>query len=118
MNTRKILARFLIWRVKHIKQQHFILILSLVVGLLSGLAAVLLKNAIHYTHYLLTHGFAKDSESYCYLVYPLIGILITYLYVRYFVKDRIGHGVSRILYAISKNNSRIKSHNNFSSMIA
>lgn len=118
MNTRKILARFLIWRVKHIKQQHFILILSLVVGLLSGLAAVLLKNAIHYTHYLLTHGFAKDSESYWYLVYPIIGILITYLYVRYFVKDHIGHGVSRILYAISKRNSRIKSHNNYSSMIA
>ncbi len=94
------------------------LILSFVVGILSGLAAILLKNAIHYTHYLLTHGFAKDSESYWYLVYPFIGIVITYVYVRYFVKDRIGHGVSRILYAISRNNSRIRPHNNHSSMIA
>jgi len=94
------------------------LILSFIVGILSGLAAILLKNAIHYTHYLLTHGFAKDSESYWYLVYPIIGILITYIYVRYFVKDRIGHGVSRILYAISRNNSRIKPHNHYSSMIA
>jgi CIC family chloride channel protein len=94
------------------------LILSFIVGILSGLAAILLKNAIHYTHYLLTHGFAKDSESYWYLVYPIIGIIITYIYVRYFVKDRIGHGVSRILYAISRNNSRIKPHNHYSSMIA
>jgi len=118
MNTRKILARFLIWRVKHIKQRQFLLILSLVVGLLSGLAAVLLKNAIHYTHYLLTHGFDKETGSYLFLIYPIIGIVITYLYVRFFVKDQIGHGVSRILYAISKNSSRIKRHNNYSSIIA
>ncbi len=118
MEKKSLLARFFIWRIKHISQRQLIYILSFVVGIISGLAAVLLKNTIYYTHVLLTRGFDVESESYLYLAYPLFGILITVLFVRYVVKDNIGHGVARILYAISKKNSILKPHNNYSSILA
>ncbi|PKQ65491.1 chloride channel protein [Labilibaculum filiforme] len=118
MKNKSLLSRFLIWRVKNIKERQFVLLLSFLVGLISGLAALLLKNAIHFTHHFLTHRLHVDSANLLYLAYPAIGILLTVLFIKFFVKDNIGHGVSRILYAISKKNSQIKSHNNFSSIIA
>lgn len=101
-----------------IDQVKLVYFLSLVVGLLSALAAALLKNAIHYTHQILTGGMIRESGSYLYLAFPLIGMLLTLLFVRYFVKDKIGHGISRILYAISKKKSYLKTHNTWSSVIA
>jgi len=109
--------RILIWRNKKISERKFVLILSFIVGILSGLAAVLLKSTVHYTHHFLTNGFA-EGFNFTFLIFPLIGILLTVLYVKFFVKDKIGHGVSRILYALSKNNGRIRAHNNYSSIIA
>ena len=107
--------RILVWRNKRISERKFVMILSFVIGILSGMAAVLLKTTVHYTHQFLTHGF---STGYVYLVFPLIGIILTVLFVKFFVKDKIGHGVSRILYALSKNNGRLKAHNNYSSIVA
>jgi len=118
MKNKSLLSRFLIWRMKHIKERQFVLILSFIVGIISGLAALLLKTTIHQTHHFLTHNLHVDSVNLLYLAYPTVGILLTVLFVKLFVKDNIGHGVTRILYAISKNNSHIKSHNNYSSIIA
>jgi len=91
--------------------------LSFVIGLLSGLAAVLLKNTVHYTHHLITHGFDFAQGNYLYLVLPVAGIGLTVLFSKYVIRDNISHGVSRILYAISKKNGKIDSHNMYSSMI-
>jgi len=113
-----ILQNFLKWRVKNVDQRRFLYLLSFVVGLLSALAAVTLKNSIHYLSHLLTTWFNEGSGNYLYLAYPLIGITLTFLFVKYIVKEDIGHGVSKILYAISKKNSRIKSHNSWSSIVA
>jgi len=104
--------------MKHIKERQFVLILSFIVGIISGLAALLLKTTIHQTHHFLTHNLHVDSANLLYLAYPTVGILLTVLFVKFFVKDNIGHGVTRILYAISQKNSHIKSHNNYSSIIA
>lgn len=101
-----------------IDQVKLVYFLSLVVGLLSALAAAVLKNAIHYTHQILTEGITRESGSYLYLAYPLIGMLLTLLFVRYIVKDKIGHGISRILHAISKKKSHLKAHNTWTSIIA
>ena len=90
----------------------------MVVGIFSGLAAVILKNAIHFLHDFLTEGFDLTDWNYLYLLYPMIGIFITFLFVRYVVKDDISHGVTKILYAISKKDSNLKSHNSFTSVIA
>ena len=118
MKRPKFIGKFLVWRGEHITERQFVYILSFFIGLISGLAAVVLKNTIHYTHEFLTRGFDIESESYWYLAYPVTGIFLTILFIRYFVKDNIRHGVARILYAISKKNSIIKPHNNYSSIIA
>ncbi|HLN52526.1 MAG TPA: chloride channel protein [Lentimicrobium sp.] len=106
------------WRLKNISPRNFILIISFFVGLISGLAAVVLKNTVYYTHYFLTEGFENEAANLLYLAYPLFGMAITVLFVRYFVKDNISHGISKVLYAISQNNGLIKPHNNYSSLIA
>ncbi|HAN19715.1 MAG: chloride channel protein [Bacteroidetes bacterium GWC2_33_15] len=117
MRSQRFSRRILIWRNKNISERQLVIILSFIIGILSGLAAVILKNTVHATHLLLLNLFDTDF-NYLYLIFPIAGITLTVLYVKYFVKDNIGHGVSRILYALSKNNGRIKPHNNYSSIIS
>ncbi len=118
MSSNRFLSKYLNRYFFKIDQVKLVYILSLVVGLLSALAAALLKNAIHYTNKILTEGISPESGSYFYLAYPLLGMFLTLMFVRYIVKDNIGHGVSRVLYAISKKKSRISSHNNWTSLVA
>jgi chloride channel protein, CIC family len=112
------LIRMQKWRLKNISHRNFLLLLSMVVGLVSGLSAVVLKNTVYYTHYFLTVGFDTEAANYLYLAYPLFGMALTVLFVKYIVKDNISHGISQILYAISKKNGHIKPHNNYSSLLA
>ncbi len=118
MLPKSITGRLLVWRLRHIKQHQFILILSILIGIGSGLAAVTLKNTLYYTNYFLTNGFSYHGIYYLFLAFPVIGIILTILFIKYIVKDNISHGVSKVLYAISKTNSQIKPHNTFSSLIA
>ena len=105
------------WREKHIMQRHFILILSLFVGIFASLAAYILKTAIHFIQKLLIGWFNPDEVNVWYLVFPFMGITLTYLFVRFLVKDDISHGVTRILYAISQRKSIIKLHNVWTSIV-
>lgn len=98
-------------------EKNKIYILSLLVGLLSGTAAFLLKNFIHYVSHFLTRHFKASTESYFYLAYPMIGILISMLIIKYLIKDDISHGISKILLVISRKVGFIKAHNMFSSMV-
>lgn len=105
------------WRLKIFPSRQFIILLSLITGVFGGLAAILLKNTVFYTHEFLTHGFKANEFNLLYLAYPFIGMILTVLYVKFFVRDNIGHGISRVLYSISKNNSILRPHNTYSSMI-
>jgi len=118
MFRNRFLRKFWRYLFFDIDQVKLVYLLSLVVGLLSALAAAFLKNAIHYTQKILTEGITSESGSYLYLAYPVIGMLLTLLFVKLIIKDNIGHGISRILYAISKKKSRLKTHNTWSSIIA
>ena len=106
------------WRVEHVSDKMFLLILAFVVGFMSAVAAYVLHGIINLIVALLTSQFSKSSANWLYLVYPVIGIYLTSLFVRYIVRDEISHGITRILYAISSNRSRLKSHNCWSSVIA
>ena len=106
------------WRVAHVSDRMFILILSLLVGFFAAVAAFSLHWIINQIVMLLTSSFEKTTANWLYLVYPVVGIYLTSLFVRYIVKDNISHGITRILYAISSNKSRLKSHNCWSSVIA
>ena len=110
--------RLLRWRSDHVSDKMFLLILAFIVGLLSAVAAFMLHSIINLIVALLTSSFSKTSANWLYLVYPVVGIYLTSLFVRYIVRDDISHGITRILYAISSNKSRLKSHNTWSSVIA
>ena len=116
MAKRNFLERFLVWRSRYVDDKHFILFLCVIIGIVAAMAAVLLKTSVHYVEAWVRS--IRPSANWLYLVFPVIGILITVFYVRTFVKDNIGHGVSRILYAISRNKAVMKVHNMWSSMVA
>ena len=106
------------WRVEHISERAFMIILALIVGFFAAVAAFFLHWIINQIVQLLTSSFDRTGANWLYLVYPVVGIYLTSLFVRYIVKDNISHGITRILYAISSNKSRLKSHNCWSSVIA
>ena len=99
-------------------ERQVVLMLSLFVGLCTGLTAFVLKSLIEEIKHLLTSDFGIEDANLLYLVFPAVGILITMLFVRYIVRGDISHGVTKILYAMSRGRSRIKSHNRWSSVIA
>lgn len=96
-----------------------LLAMSLVVGVACGLVSVLLKLSIEAIHGALTSWLDGRPEVFnlLYIAYPGIGMLLSLLIVRYVVRDNIGHGVTRVLVAISKNDSKIKPHNTWSSLL-
>lgn len=94
------------------------LFVCFLVGIATALAAYVLKEAIHLIQNILTHSFSQTNANYLYLIYPIVGIFIAGLYVKFIVKDDISHGVTKILYAISQRKSRIKPHNMHSSLVA
>ena len=104
--------------LKKLPERDVMIILSLFVGICCGLAAVLLKSAIEFIHHSLTSWFDGEAYNFLYLIYPGIGMLIAMLFVRFIVKDNIGHGVTKVLQAVSKNESKIRSHNMWTSMAA
>ena len=106
------------WRVEHVSDRMFLIILALIVGFFAAVAAYTLHSIINLIVALLTSSFSKSSANWLYLVYSVVGIYLTSLFVRYIVRDNISHGITRILWAISSNKSRLKSHNCWSSVIA
>lgn len=99
-------------------ESKLLIILSLVVGLGSGIAAVLLKQMVHFVEWILTGWFNTPADSFLYLLYPGVGMLLALLFVKFVVKDNIGHGVTKVLLAVSKNESKIRSHNMWTSVAA
>ena len=104
--------------LKKMAERDVMMVLSLVVGVACGLAAVILKSTIDFFHHSITSWFDGIAYSFLYLLYPGVGMLIAMLFVKYVVKDNIGHGVTKVLVAVSKNESKIKPHNMWSSMVA
>ena len=115
---RELFFSFLLWRERHIKEKDFVLLLAFFVGIFSGMAAIILKYLIHFISNVLTGDVNLESGNYLYILLPAVGVIITALYVRYVVRDDISHGVTRVLYAISQNKSRLKQHNIYSSVLA
>lgn len=109
---------FVVWRERHISEKQFLLVLALFVGIFGGFAAVILKTLIRIIEQLLTSDGPLTEANYTFFIYPVIGIILAGLYVRYVVRDPISHGVTRVLYSISQNKSRLKRHNIYSSIVA
>ena len=99
-------------------ERQIVLMISLMVGVCTGLTAFVLKWLIEEVKTLLISGLAVENMNLLYLVFPAVGILLSLLFVNYIVRGDISHGVTKILYAMSRGRSRIKSHNRWSSVIA
>lgn len=106
------------WGEQHLNPKQAILILSFLVGVGAAFAAHILKSLIHFIEELLTSNFDVTHANWLFLIYPVIGIFVSALFIKYIVRDDIGHGVTKILYAISRRKGEIKTHNCWSSVIA
>ena len=95
-----------------------LLFLSFFVGVCGATVAIVVKNLLYYTNYLLSTAFPEAQVNYYYLAFPLVGIILTVIFVKYAVKDNINHGVSIVLNAISNYNGKLRPHNIYSSMVA
>ena len=113
-----IISRVDTWRKKHISDRELVLVLAFAVGFLASLAAYVLHFIIKQIEELVTSGFQVTTINWLYLIYPVVGIWLTSLFVKYVVRDNISHGITRVLYAISTKQSRLKPHNTWSSIVA
>ncbi len=110
--------RFILWRLKYISNKNFIIILSIIVGISSGIAAVIIKKLVELIHHLAHKGISIDGFEWLYLVSPGIGILFAVLFIKYIVRRPVRHGIPNVLYSISKNKGHMNKHNMISSVIA
>ena len=106
------------WRTTHLSERQSTIILAFLIGFLASVAAFLLHSLIHEIQTLLRTGITSDSFNWTFLIFPIIGVYLTSLFVKYVVKDNISHGITRILYAISSKQSRLKRHNCWTSVVA
>ena len=111
-------GKFLVWRLKHIRNTEFIYILSVVIGLLTGLVAVTLKNITHFMQHAIRNGAIAEFTNYFYFVIPLVGLILTYLAIKYIVRHDVSHGIPTTLFAISKRGGIIKSFQIWGSVLA
>ncbi len=118
MNNPSRNSKIIDWVSRRLNHRQQIYVFSFVIGVVSGLAAVLLKNTVHFTHYLVQKYGSLFQINFLYLAFPMLGIFLTILYVKYFVKDEMGHGITKILYSISKKRGFLRPHNSYSSIIA
>lgn len=114
MKANELLAKFLIWRIKNVRTRNFVIFLSAVIGAIAGLAAVVLKESVHTIQGWLKSGFLPN---YLYFIYPLIGIMLTIILSRYIFREKLGHGITDIIYAIEKKSSLIQRTKMYTRMI-
>ncbi len=104
------------YSLKNLSTKQITYIISIVIGFFVGLAAVIIKQAVHLTQWLLTQSFSATVENYLFFIYPMIGIFLAVLYMNFIIKRKVGHGIPAVLYAISKQHGIIPKHNMFSSI--
>ena len=114
---KSLLTKFLVWRLKHIPHKQFVNLISAIIGLLAGLGAVMLKNITHVIQQLLEGEFIKEIHQAFYFIFPIIGLLLVLVTIKYFIKKKVGHGIPSTLYAISKLKGIMPRHQMWASLI-
>ena len=117
MTFKKKLQEIVSWSSTRLSEQNTILILSVFVGAIAATAAIVLKNAVYFTHQMLQQSFPATEYNFLYLAFPVIGITLTVLIIHFFIKDDLSHGVTKVLYAIAKKNGKLKLHHTYSSLL-
>jgi CIC family chloride channel protein len=113
-----LLKRFFIWRLKYVPQRQFVLLVSILVGFLSGVGAVLIKNGTHFIQLLLEGNLIEDYHHAFYFIFPLIGLGIVYLLTRFVIGHQLVQGIPATLFAISKKKGIMRRFQMFGSLLA
>ncbi len=116
MKSRKIFQKAVIGLHK-LPNNQLMIILSIVVGFIAGLIAVIMKNMVFYIRELLTKNFSISYSNYLYVIYPAIGIIVTLIIIKFILRRPVRDGIPNVLYSISKEHGLIPKHNMFSSLI-
>nr|WP_296086205.1 chloride channel protein [uncultured Prevotella sp.] len=117
-NNQGRMARLVAWQKEHISDRQMTLFLAFAIGFLASVAGYFLHAIVHEIQVLLVSGFNKGTYNLLYLLFPIVGIYLTSLFIKYVVRDNISHGITRVLYAISTKNSKLQGHNCWSSVVA
>jgi CIC family chloride channel protein len=102
---------------RRIPDRQLMIVLSIVVGFLAGMVAVVMKNLVFFIKKLLTGGFEIDYSNYLYVLYPALGLLLVLLFIKFVLRQPVRDGIPNVLYSISRNHGIIKPHNTYSSII-
>ena len=117
-NNQGRMARLVAWQKEHISDRQMTLFLAFAIGFLASVAGYFLHAIVHEIQVLLVSGFNKGTYNLLYLLFPIVGIYLTSLFIKYVVRDNISHGITSVLYAISTKNSKLQGHNCWSSVVA
>ncbi len=117
MPKQPLFKQFLIWRAKHISHKQFVAILSILVGFTSGVGAVVLKNLTHFIQHLLEGNLVKYYHQAFYFVFPIVGLTLVYLIMKYIIRHKVSHGIPSTLYAISKRKGIMRRYQMFGSVL-
>ncbi len=112
-----VLFKFLLWKNKHLTHQQFLMIMSALIGFMAGLGAVLIKNITAYIQLLLEGGFVVKYHTAFYFIFPVLGLALTVLIVKYGMRKKVGNGIPTTLYAISQRNGIMRKFQAYASLI-
>ncbi len=110
-------VRFHRWRLKHLGERGFLTVLSIVVGILAGIAAVIIKNTVRFTEDMVHRLVSHEVHNYIYFALPVVGIFLAIVVIKYVVRSEVRHGIPNVLHSISKRKGKISKHNLFSSVV-
>ncbi len=111
------IKRFLIWRSKNMSDKNFMYLLSIAIGIISGLVGAVLKSAVHLVEFLLKTGISHVHD-YLYFIYPAVGIFLVVVIAKLVIREKVGHGIPIMLYSISKGNGNIGKKDMWASIIS
>ena len=117
MSEKRFLNKINKFKIRHLTGHRFLYILAGIVGLGAGLAAVVIKNLVHFIRAALENGFQGDYSRYYIFILPIVGIALAVVYIKYVNRRPVGHGIPGVLFSISKNNGIIRTHNLYSSIL-
>ncbi|MGV6829782.1 MAG: chloride channel protein [Flavobacteriales bacterium] len=118
LKIKSVFKQFLVWRLKHIPNKQFIYLVSMIVGVLAGICAVTLKNFTHFIQLFLEGKLIEDYHTAFYFIFPILGLVLVFLFINYIIKHKISQGIPVTLYAISKNKGLMKRFQMYASLIA
>jgi len=117
-NLQNLINRLLIWRLHNVSDKYFIIFLSVTIGILAGLATVIIKNTVHFISYLLTSDFLAEFKSFLFLVYPMFGMLMIIILLRFIIRKKARAEIPNVLFAISKLDGKMSPSNIYTTIIA